>query len=157
MHGPSTQISRKFRANIIGNASHKLCEHTMSSHTSTYTIYSTYHHCMRAQPTMRLLSRSIAPAWRGWSSVRPSWRRASTCSYNHLRRGRQSSPSSLPGLPTGRSDSVTYQSDKNEIRNFRQLHLRPGSTQISRALRAICLSPNFGKHCAKLCLAQGKQ
>ena len=41
---------------------------------------------------------------------------------------------------------------QNEIRNFRQLHLRPGSTQISRALRATCLSPNFGKHCAKLSL-----
>ena len=24
---------------IMGNASHKLCEHTMSSHTSTYTFY----------------------------------------------------------------------------------------------------------------------
>ena len=41
---------------------------------------------------------------------------------------------------------------QNEIRNFRQLHLRPGSTQISRAFRATCLSPNFGKHCAKLWL-----
>ena len=38
MRGPSTQISRKFRANIMGNASHKLCEYTTSSHTFTYTI-----------------------------------------------------------------------------------------------------------------------
>ena len=36
----------------MGNASHKLCEYTTASHTSTYILsYSN----MRAHPTMRLL------------------------------------------------------------------------------------------------------
>ena len=52
----------------------------------------------------------------------------------------------LDNFPPG---SVTYSSD-NEIRDFRQLHLRRGRTQISRAFRATCLSRDFGKRCAKL-------
>jgi hypothetical protein len=41
---------------------------------------------------------------------------------------------------------------RSDIRKFRQLHGRPGWTQISRAFRATCLSPNFEKHFAKLSL-----
>ena len=76
-----------------------------------------------------------------------------------------------PRLPQGRRSAWTVGTDCNcgwlatfctpepnllvgqsDIRKFRQLHQRPGWTQISRALRATCLSPNFKKHFAKLSL-----
>ena len=164
MRGPGTQISRKFRANIMGNASHKLCEHKTSSHTSIYTIlmsgkrripWPIFSGAARSAGNLRASAQLDEPRRR----LRREQRRRGETKRSSLPRPRRRSavhlrPSAafLDNFPPG---SVTY-SSLNEIRDFRQLHLRRGRTQISRAFRATFLSPNFGKHCAKLCLTQGK-
>ena len=68
MRGQSTQISRKFRANIMGNASHQLCEYTKSSHTSTYTILRLIHVCALSPPCACYSAASRPPAPRSLMS-----------------------------------------------------------------------------------------
>ena len=77
-------------------------------------------------------------------------RKDALCCGEGARQGERNARGFAPGRERGAVVPTYSSSSDNAIRNFRQLHLRPGCTQISRALRATCLSPNFEKHCAKL-------
>ena len=131
--------ARNFRANIMGNASHKLCEHTMSSHTSTYTISfylqlsplyarSAHHALVIAQHRARLRRVMVDACGQAWR------RRLGRARTDHLRRGRRSSRFLSAGIgPTGRS-------------GFRNLPIgQKRNSQFSSVTLASRIDPNFAR------------